>query len=84
MNYTGYIPTGTYAIIGTTCVEFENVMKRPTKKKKKKSRLLFQFHCCLHLTPLFSCLFFSNKASFLYIGGPPNTTNEHRDSTFKG
>ena len=29
-------PTGTYAIIGTTCVEFENVMKNTTKKKKKK------------------------------------------------
>ena len=27
-------PTGTYAIIGTTCVEFENVMKSTTKKKK--------------------------------------------------
>ena len=26
-------PTGTYAIIGTTCVEFENVMKSTTKKK---------------------------------------------------
>ena len=25
-------PTGTYAIIGTTCVEFENVMKSTTKK----------------------------------------------------
>ena len=24
--------TGTYAIIGTTCVEFENVMKSTTKK----------------------------------------------------
>ena len=27
--------TGTYAIIGTTCFEFENVMKSTTKKKKK-------------------------------------------------
>ena len=26
-------PTGTYAIIGTTCVEFENVMKSTTEKK---------------------------------------------------
>ena len=25
-------PTGTYVIIGTTCVEFENVMKSTTKK----------------------------------------------------
>ena len=25
--------TGTYAIIGTTCVEFENVMKSTMKKK---------------------------------------------------
>ena len=31
-----FFPTGTYAGIGTTCVEFENVMKSATKKKKKK------------------------------------------------
>ena len=29
-------PTGAYAIIGITCVEFENVMKSTMKKKKKK------------------------------------------------
>ena len=30
-------PTGTYAIIGTTCVEFENVTKSTTKKQQKKT-----------------------------------------------
>ena len=34
-------PTGTYAIIGTTCVEFENVMQSTTKKK----RLLIFLNC---------------------------------------
>ena len=28
-----FIPTGTYAGIGTTCVEFENIMKSARKKK---------------------------------------------------
>ena len=30
------VPIGTYAIIGTMCVEFENVMKSTTKKIKIK------------------------------------------------
>ena len=35
-------PTGTYAIIGTTCVKFENVMKSTTKKKEKKKNLCYK------------------------------------------
>ena len=35
-------PTGTYAIIGTTCVEFENVMKRNHKKKDFMRRFFNQ------------------------------------------
>ena len=32
-----FFPIGTYAGIGTMCVEFKNVIKSATKKKKKKS-----------------------------------------------
>ena len=32
-GFSNFFPTGTYAGIGTTCVEFENVMKSATKKK---------------------------------------------------
>ena len=31
--FGNFFPTGTYAGIGTTCIEFENVMKSATKKK---------------------------------------------------
>ena len=33
MGASAIFPTGTYAGIGTTCVEFENVMKSAMKKK---------------------------------------------------
>ena len=32
-GFRQFFPTGTYAGIGTTCVEFENVMKSATKIK---------------------------------------------------
>ena len=32
-GFSNFFPTGTYAGIGTMCVEFENVIKSATKKK---------------------------------------------------
>ena len=34
MGFLVFFPTGTYAVIGTNCVEFENIMKSAQKKKK--------------------------------------------------
>ena len=33
-GFGNFFPIGTYAGIGTTCVEFENVIKSAMKKKK--------------------------------------------------
>ena len=55
----------TYAIIGTTCVEFENVMKSNTKKKKKNifepnSFLPFKIRTCADFrSTLYSYTFFT-------------------------
>ena len=39
-----FCPTGTYAGIGTTCVEFEGVMKSTKKKKYSLVNLIPDFH----------------------------------------
>ena len=42
-GFGNFFPTGTYSIIGTMCVKFENVMKSKTKKNKKIKRLFAKF-----------------------------------------
>ena len=44
-GFGNFFPTGTYAGIGTTCVEFENVMKSAMNKKKLPQTItvLFRF-----------------------------------------
>ena len=37
-GFRQFFPTGTYAGIGTMCVEFENVMKSATKKNNNNKK----------------------------------------------
>ena len=38
-GFLAFFPTGTYAVIGTNCVEFENVMKSAQKKLTRQKNL---------------------------------------------
>ena len=68
-------PTGTYAIIGTTCVEFENVMKSTTKKKCVCDCVVLFISCfssilnnsCFKYFALFAVNFFVTSFSFLMV-----------------
>ena len=42
-GFLAFFPTGTYAVIGTNCVEFESVMKSAQTKKKFCIKRNFKF-----------------------------------------